>query len=291
MARAALRIAAAALLATAACQDRPAPAGGPAGPGGAAIGGATAAAGAPGAPAAAEVLPAEASTAREGPAAVVQTAPDPALEQFVPEDPEAVKRAAALEERRARFRGLREAFEHGGRDAAGPRLRVEQALAGERLPAGQRWVAACRGEACRVTVAGRPGAPAPPASGWHPLVARSGGVARVADRWAEDPDRREAAVFLLLAPEQAPPGDDLLASVEQQLRTSPDARTCAAKAEATGTVVYELHVDPSGFTYRVDGDLPGPVVSCVNDVLAEIFRDTAVPTGARTASRTVALRL
>jgi hypothetical protein len=98
-------------------------------------------------------------------------------------------------------------------------------------------------------------------------------------------------VYVLLAAEEAAPGDDLVAALERELVASPEAKACATSAQATGTVKYELRVDGTGFTYRVDGDLPWAVVDCVNDVLAGIMRGIPVPPSAKRAERVIALRL
>lgn len=228
----------------------------------------------------------EAAAAAAPAAAPAQEAPvDPALEQFRPEDPEEVARAARREEARAAFRILREAYHRGGRASAASTRRLAAALGPLPAPPGKKWQIGCRGQACRVTVL----AAAPEA--WRQRLLAAPEVTRIADRLAADPDGAEAAVYLLLAEEDAAPGDDLVTALERELLSSAEAKACAASANARGELRYELRVDRSGFTYRADGDLPWPVVDCVNGVLGDIMRGIEVPPTARTATRVVALRL
>jgi hypothetical protein len=218
---------------------------------------------------------------------------DPAIKDFQPEDPAAVARAAEREEARGRFRTMREAFTQGGRASPRDAARLQAAVAKVRPPEGGRWQVACRGRACRVSVAGaaEPGAPRPERGAWQPLLAGAPDVQQVADRMAVDPDGTDAAVYVPLAVEEAAPGDDLVAALERELVSSPDAKACATNAQVTGTVKYELRVDGTGFTYRVDGDVPWAVVDCVNDVLTGMMRGIPVPPTAKSAERVVALRL
>ncbi len=209
--------------------------------------------------------------------------PMPALETM-PEDPAEARRRAELEEARGRFRSLQEAFAHGGRVSPASKARLESAL--RAAPAGRRvaWAVACRGRLCKVTAPG-------PAGEWHPAAEEGEAVRKVVDRIASDPDGADGALYALLALEDAAPGDELLGRLETELLAAPAARACAARSRATGRVEYELRVDSSGFTYRADGDLPWPVIDCVNDVLADIMRGIPVPPNAKTAVRKVALRL
>lgn len=209
---------------------------------------------------------------------------DPALTEFVPEDPAEAARAAAFEDARARYRALRDGYLHGSRATPVSRARLERALAAVKAPAPPRWQIACRGRACRVASELAPAV-------WHGLVEAEPSVRTAADRLAADPDHRDPALYVLLAEEDAAPGDDLLVELERALRASPEPRACAARAEASGTVEYELRVDESGFTYRTGGDLPWPVVDCVNDALAGLLREIEVPPSAKSATRIVALRL
>ncbi|BDG04029.1 hypothetical protein [Anaeromyxobacter oryzae] len=235
-------------------------------------------------PPAASAAPGDTAAGGAPPAAPEQPSIDPAIEQFRPEDPAEVARHAAREEARGRFRTMKEAFAGGGRASSSAAARLQAALSRVPPPAGARWQIACRGAACRIAAAAAPEA-------WQPALLASADVQRVVDRLAADPDGRDGAAYALLAAEDAPPGDDLVGALARELAGSAEARACAANAEARGTIRYELRVDGSGFTYRADGDLPWPVVDCVNGVLGEIMRGIEVPPTARSATRTVALRL
>jgi hypothetical protein len=222
-----------------------------------------------------------------GEAAAPAAAPgavDPAVEQFRPEDPDEVARRAEREEARAAFRILREAFVRGGRASRDAARRLEAAVAAVPPPGGARWQVTCRDRACRISAAA-------PGSAWQAALVAAPAVTAVADRLAADPDRRDTSVYLLLAHDDAAPGDALVAELERELVASAEARACATTAQASGTIRYELRVDASGFTYRADGDVPWPVVDCVNGVLDDLMRGIEVPSTAKSATRTVALRL
>ncbi|HEY6100953.1 MAG TPA: hypothetical protein VIW03_16055 [Anaeromyxobacter sp.] len=204
--------------------------------------------------------------------------------EAVPEDPAEARRRVELEEARGRFRSLQEAFAHGGHVSPASKARLEKGLraasAGTRLA----WQVSCRGRLCKVTAQG-------PAEVWHAIAEQGEGVREVVDRLAADPDGADPTLYALLAEEAAAPGDALLGQLEAALRASPEARDCAAKERVSGTVEYELRVDGSGFTYRTGGDLPWPVVRCLNEVLADIMVRIPVPPDSKSASRSVALRL
>ncbi len=214
------------------------------------------------------------------PAADPAQAP-PAVEA-VPLDPTEARRRVDLEDARGQYRSLREAFAHGGRASPSARTRLERALrdAGRSV----EWKVACRGRVCRVTAKGA-------APLWQGIVKDGEPVRRVAERVAVDPDGEETPAYLLLAEVGAAPGDELLVQLETALGASAEARDCAARARATGTIEYELRVDPSGFTYRSAGDLPRAVLDCVDGVLSDLMNGIAVPPDARSSMRKVALRL
>jgi len=228
--------------------------------------------GASGAPAAKESPAGEASPA-------VQASP---AADAVPMDPAEAGRRVDLDEARGQYRSLQDAFTHGGRASASSRARLERAL--RDAGSGIAWQVACRGSVCRVTADG-----AVPL--WQSIVQDGEPVRRVADRIAVDPDGEESPAYLLLAEENAAPGDVLLSQLATELKGSAQARDCAARAQTAGTIEYELRVDPSGFTYRSVGNLPRPVLDCVDDVLNDLMRGIPVPANARTSMRKVALRL
>ncbi|HEY6099301.1 MAG TPA: hypothetical protein VIW03_07715 [Anaeromyxobacter sp.] len=204
--------------------------------------------------------------------------------EVVPEDPAEARRQAEIEEARGRFRSLQEAFAHGGRVSPASKARLETALRAASARTRIAWQVACRGRLCKVTARG-------PVEAWHAVAEQGEAVREVVDRIASDPDGLDPTLYALLAEEGAAPGDALLAQLESALRASAEARDCAAKARVSGTVEYELRVDGSGFTYRTGGDLPWPVISCLNAVLADLMLHIPVPPDAKTAARSVALRL
>lgn len=204
--------------------------------------------------------------------------------EFVPEEPAEVRRLADLEEARGRYRSLREAYARGGRSSPASRARLEGALAAIATVDQPGWTVACRGPACRVRSR-------LPAKAWHPLVEHDPGVRALADRVALDPDGVEPAAYVLLAAEDAADGGALLDQVANELTGSEEVRACAAGAGAGLALRYELRVDTSGITYRADGDAPRAVSECLDGVLGDILRTTTVPPTAKSATRTVALRL
>lgn len=199
-----------------------------------------------------------------------------------PTDPQVLRERAEREEARARYRSLRDAFA-AGRPSPGAQARLDPALRTLAKAGSARWKVACRGTVCRID---DPGAPA----GFRDALAGSEAVRALADRTEADPDGVEAAAYLLLAPQSAAAGGDVLAEVERRLRESGAARKCLAESPQKGAVRYDLEVDTTGVTYHMSGDLPWPVVQCVNLALADSITATDVPAAVKSSSRSVTLR-
>jgi hypothetical protein len=198
-------------------------------------------------------------------------------------DPQESRRVAEIEERRERYDSFRRAFGEDKPPSRASAARLEPALRALWPGGSVRWTLACLGQVCRVDVAA-------PVASWHPLLAADPGVKKLAERVVVDPDGAETPAYLVLVGENAVPGDDVLAAVEEEFRVSSDARECLSRAGATGKVEYELQVDTSGYSFRQQTDLPYPIVDCVDRVLTEILDRHPPPKSVRTSSRTFAIR-
>ncbi len=198
-------------------------------------------------------------------------------------DPGEARALAERQERRARFEAMRAAFAAAAGEAAVSRARLDPALQALWPGRPAPYLLACRGALCRVEVP----APVRPAQA---ALAADAGVRVLAEGVFLDPDGIDPVAYVLLAPPNAPPGDDLLAVVEREFFQEGDARDCLSRVGATGSVEYELRIDTSGFTYRSRTDLPRPVLECVDDVLNGIVATTQVPSDVKASTRTFTLR-
>jgi hypothetical protein len=198
-------------------------------------------------------------------------------------DPDEALRLAVHQERRARFEAMRAAFEADARATPASRARLDPALRALWPARPASYGLACRELLCRVEL------PSPPQASRAALSADPG-VRALAEGVFVDPDGLDPAGYVLLAPANALPGDDLLAGVEQELLRSRDARECLSRAGAVGYVEYELRVDVSGFTHRSRSDLPREVEECVDRALGAVLVTTAIPPDVKGASRTFTLR-
>jgi len=216
-------------------------------------------------------------TAPEPPPAV-----PPLLAPPEPTDPQVLRGRAEREEAQARYRALRDAFA-SARDGSGALDRLDPALRTLARAGSAQWKVACRGLNCRIDGSRGP-------EGWQAALRESVAVRSVADRIEVDPDGAEPSAYLLLAAPAAVEGKDALAEVERQLRASETARRCLAESPAKGTLQYDLELDSTGITYRTGGDLPWPVIQCVNVALTEAITTTPVPAEVRRSARSVALR-
>ena len=198
-------------------------------------------------------------------------------------DPGEARALAERQERRARFEAMRAAFAAAEGDTPASRARLDPALRALWPARPAPYGLACRASLCRVELP----APVPQAQA---ALAADAGVRVLAEGVFLDPDGIDPVAYVLLAPPNAPPGDDLLAAVEREFFQENDARECLSRVGAVGSVEYELRVDTSGFTYRSRTDLPRPVLECVDDVLNGIIATTRVPNDVKAASRTFTLR-
>jgi hypothetical protein len=198
-------------------------------------------------------------------------------------DPGEARALAERQEKRARFEAMRTAFAATEGDTPASRARLDPALRALWPARPAAYGLACRASLCRV----EPPAPVQPA---RSALAADSGVRVLAEGVFLDPDDIDPVVYVLLAPPNAPPGDDLLASVEREFFQESDARDCLSRVGAIGSVEYELRIDTSGFTYRSRTDLPRPVLECVDDVLNGITATTRVPPDVKAATRTFTLR-
>ena len=198
-------------------------------------------------------------------------------------DPGEARALAERQERRARFEAMRTAFAAAEGDTPASRARLDPALPALWPARPVAYGVACRAALCRVEV------PSPVQMAQSALAADAG-VRVLAEGVFLDPDGIDPVAYVLLAPPNAPPGDDLLASVEREFFQENDARDCLSRVGAIGSVEYELRIDTSGFTYRSRTDLPRPVLECVDDVLNGITATTRVPNDVKAATRTFTLR-
>ena len=198
-------------------------------------------------------------------------------------DPQESRRVAELEERRGRYDSLRMAFGEGQPPSRASAARLEPALRALWPGGSVPWTLACLGQLCRVDVAA-------PGASWQPQLTADPGVGKLVERVVVDPDGAATPAYLVVIGENALPGDDVLAAVEEDFRVSTDARECLSSTGATGKMEYELKVDTSGYSFRQQTDLPLPVVDCVDRVLTEILDRHPPPKSVRTASRSFSIR-
>ncbi len=198
-------------------------------------------------------------------------------------DPGEARALAERQERRVRFEAMRDSFSAASGDTPASRARLEPALQALWPARPVAYGLACRASLCRIEFP----APVQPAQA---ALADDAGVRRLADGVFLDPDGVDPMGYVLLAPVNAPPGDDVVASVEREFFQESDARECLSRVGAIGSVEYELRVDTSGFTYRSRTDLPRPVLECVDDVLNGIIATTQVPRDVKASTRTFTLR-
>ncbi|MBK9517234.1 MAG: hypothetical protein IPO09_07715 [Anaeromyxobacter sp.] len=232
------------------------------------------------------LVPAEAPRTVQAPPVAV---PDPPTQGLVmapaPTDPAEIDRLGALEEARARYAALRDAF-GSARPSSASRSRLEPALR-SLWPTGRRWELACAGLVCRVTPRDAP-------ERWGAELAEDPGVRQVTERLVFDPEAAMAPAYLLLFPETARPepaekADQFLREIEAAVRESPEVARCLADIEPGRALVLDLRVDGTGLTYRMGAGLgPGPSL-CASMALGE-FMAVPVPPGTRAGSRTVTLQ-
>ena len=198
-------------------------------------------------------------------------------------DPQESRRVAELEELRGRYDSLRRAFGEGQPPSRASAARLEPALRALWPGGSVPWTLACLGQLCRVDVAA-------PGASWQPQLTADPGVGKLVERVVVDPDGAATPAYLVVIGENALPGDDVLAAVEEDFRVSTDARECLSSTGATGQIEYEMKVDTSGYSFRQQTDLPLPVVDCVDRVLTEILDRHPPPKSVRTASRSFSIR-
>ena len=170
-------------------------------------------------------VPPTASAPAPGPAAAPAREPTPSEVA----DPDEALRLAVHQERRTRFEAMRSAFEADARATPASRARLDQALRALWPARPVAYGLACRELLCRVEL------PAPPQAS-RAALAGDPGVRALAEGVFLDPDGVDPAAYVLLAPLNASPGEDLLAGVEQEFLRSRDARECLSRAGAVGYV-------------------------------------------------------
>jgi hypothetical protein len=210
-------------------------------------------------------------------------APPPAVAPVVappePADREELRRRADYQQAQDRYQSLRSAFE-AGKQAGSSRSRMLKAL---RTLARVPWNVACRGQVCRIDASGLPAA-------WQEQLRQNEGVQAITDRIEVDPSGEDSAAYALLAQEDAPEGEAPLAALGQRFQSAEATRKCLAESPEKGAAEYELKVDSTGVTYRFSGNLPWPVMQCLNAALADVMLAVPIPPAAKTATRKVALR-
>jgi hypothetical protein len=231
------------------------------------------------------LVPAGTTGPAQPPPAAPSGPPDQGLVMApAPTDPAEIDRLGALEEARARYAALRDAF-RSAKPSAASRARLEPALR-SLWPSGRRWELACGGLVCRVTPRDAP-------ERWGAELAADPGVRLLAERLAFDPEAAMAPAFVLLFPREANPApaekaDQFLQEIEAAVRESPEVARCLADAEPGRSLVLELRIDGTGLTYRMGAGLgPGPSL-CASMALTE-FMAVPVPPGTRAGSRKVTI--
>jgi hypothetical protein len=215
--------------------------------------------------------------------------PDPPTQGLVmapaATDPAEIDRLGALEEARARYAALRDAF-LSAKPSAASRARLEPALR-SLWPTGRRWELACAGLVCRVTPRDAP-------ERWGAELAEDPGVRQVTERLVLDPEAAMAPAYLLLfaataRPEPAEKADQFLRGIEAAVRESPEVARCLADLEPGQALVLDLRIDGTGLTYRMGAGIgPGPAL-CASMALTE-YMALPVPPGTRSGSRKVTLQ-
>jgi len=197
-------------------------------------------------------------------------------------DPAQARRLELLVERRGAYRAMADGFK--GRAAPAALARLEPALRALWPRGGPvSWTAACRGDTCRLEVAGA-------TDGWVEALEGHRAVRAVVDRVVADPDDGRAPAYLVLAAEAAPAGSPVLEAVARELQEAGAAAACLRGAPAEAAVELELEVDATGVTFRAGGSAEPDRRECVTGALTDALASVRVEPGARRAARTLVIR-